>query len=127
QLRLEAEGADLDDVAVVEDLVLDRLAVDAGGSAGAVADAPAAGEPDDDGMHGGDLGRHQAHVAAGVAAQDGDLGGQRTAFPLRGAVQDEQGGLVGVDADVLFVSHGSISTYVHQRKFRYHRQINPST
>src|SRR5262249_25543060 len=120
-----AEGADLDDVAVVEHLILDGLAVDAGGAAGAVADAPAAGEADDDGVHGGDLGRHQADVASGVAAEDGDVGGERPAFPLGGAVQDEQGRLVGVDVGLLFVSHGSTSTDVHQRNVRCHRQNQP--
>ena len=64
QVGLEAEGADLDDVAIVEPDLLDCLAVDARTRpTAAIAQPPAVGGPHQDTVDRRHLGRHQTEVA----------------------------------------------------------------
>ena len=110
QMQLEAERADLNGVVVVHFLVLDRLAVDERADAPAVmADTPAAaGTAHEQAVDGRHLGPVQVQVAVRCPAQDDDFTVERTIFPRRRAVGDNEGRLVLIEQIFSFSAHGLI-------------------
>ena len=94
---LETERADLDDIAVAQQLVLDRLAVDARCTARAVANPPAAQRANDEAMDGSDLGGNEADVTTGRPPQHDDITLERSPFLPRRPAEDEKSGSPGID------------------------------
>src|SRR5258706_8184271 len=93
QVGLEAESADLDDVAVVEQDFLNYPAVDTRSrSPAAVAQFPPLGHARQNAVDRGHLWRHQVEVADGAAAQDDEVAVQDAMFFCRVAVGHAQCG-----------------------------------
>jgi hypothetical protein len=104
--HLEAEGADLQHVAVAEQAGLDALAVDArAGSAAAIADPVAVGGLVDETVKGGDFVAVEAEVAAAGPAH-GDHVAVDVAGLLFHAAEHRQEGCVIERLRVAFGNHG---------------------
>src|SRR5262249_17328136 len=91
---LEAEGADLQDVAVAEDAGLHALAVDTGaGPAAAIANAIAVGRLVDEAVEGGDLLAVEAEVAAAGPAHGDDVAVDVARLLFHAAEHRQKGGV----------------------------------
>ncbi len=100
QMELEAEGTQVNHVAILEQLVLHRPAVELGAApARAVAQPPAFAAADDQQMHWEDVRRLHLHVTTGGPAQHQDVAIQRPDLAGGVAVGNDQRGLRPVKAN----------------------------
>jgi hypothetical protein len=97
QVDAEVERAHLEHVAVAQDALADRLAVEArAGPAAAVAQPPALRSAEHHAVGVGDVRPHHADVAAAALADHDQVALQRPDLPRRVAVGHDQGRLLGI-------------------------------